>query len=86
MILKLTPLHLKLLIHCYCNPEEFSPWSDTAQEFLNDFVVQGVARRLDGNIFELTKLGEAWLNAIRSVPVPRIAYLDAQGREIDVVG
>ncbi len=81
----MTPYELEFLIHAHSKP---SPWpnSDTElfQNVVHCFEAEGVImanpERPVG--WQLTKLGEAWLEVILHVPKPKPCFVDYKGRVV----
>jgi len=85
MSIRFTPLHIQLLLHCYMSSETYEPWSGAILSRLHELEGAGAVLP-DGEsptTFETTDLGDAWVLAICNMPPPRVAYLDAQGKEIE---
>lgn len=80
----LTPLSLGLLMDIYVFPEPRIPSTPVHQKAIRDFEAAGVITRDPGLVPALTLLGRAWVAAILGTPLPRMAYLDAMGKEIVV--
>lgn len=80
----LTPLHLRLLLHSHLSFEVYSPWTSTTEDYLKQLESLGAVERVEDSFtnYKTTKLGDAWLTAICSTPPPRLAFLDATGKEI----
>lgn len=82
----LTPLNLKVLLHCYVSPEP-NPQHDNAvvQESLQHFVNLGAIAPVKelSNIYGTTPLGAAWVKAILATPLPVQAFIDSHGRVIE---
>ena len=80
----LTPFHLTLLLHTHTSPKTYDPWSRLANEYLEDLQEMGALTTDEPNLtkYKTTPLGEAWINAILNTPLPRIAFLDQNGKEI----
>jgi hypothetical protein len=84
----LSPLQIKILLHHHCTPAPFEPrtqvYWDAVNQFKADGVLKGDEERDEGTdlSFCTTNLGSAWVSAICNTPMPRIAYLDQNGKEI----
>ncbi len=79
-----SPFKINLLLHCYCSPETYEPWTKSAEEALHEFQRVGAVEPIGDSStkFQCTKLGQAWVNILCSTPPPRVAFLDAQGKEV----
>lgn len=79
-----SPLDIKLLLHCFVSAETYEPWSKSAEEGLAKLREVGAIEPVGDNFtkFRCTKLGQAWVNILCSTPPPRVAFLDAQGKEV----
>lgn len=80
-----SPFHVQLLLHSYCSPATYEPWSDVAAECLKELQDLGAIVPHEEQLtrFKTTPLGNAWVRMILNTPPPRMAFLDAQGKEIE---
>ena len=83
----MTPYELLVLIHHYGSPGPFPQhetklYKDTTTRFVCDGIFWECPEKENG--FDLTDLGKAWLFAILKTPVPKLAYVDAEGHVIKV--
>ena len=81
---RLSPLHIRLLLHSDVSPETYEPWSKTAKDYLDQLRSLGAVEPEGDNltIYRTTPLGKAWVTAICDMPPPRMAFLDSNGKEI----
>jgi len=83
-----TPLEVEVLLHCYCCPDPH-PKSDvpSVRDILDEWVALEVLWMPPSNgkpsVPRTTDLGEAWVRAICAVPIPRVAYVTADGKVIE---
>lgn len=82
--LPLSPLALQLLLHYHAVAEPHPKQHlEVYQEVTILFLRLGVIISTDQKDFYVTTpLGNAWVKSILSTPIPRVAYLDEQNREI----
>ena len=87
----MTPNELEILIHFYvCRepyPREHAPAVIEAinQLIKNDVIILANREISDGvanRTYKTTEKGEAWLKTILATPMPKCAWIDAQGNEI----
>lgn len=80
----LVPYELSFLLHCYISSEPHpNIGSDTLANVASMFVNRGILTCGEKpRVWEVTELGRAWIAAILNTQVPRVAYLDAQGKEV----
>ena len=83
----MTPYELTVLIHHYVSPGLFQfcetdLYKDTCTRFVFDGLF--LDSKMD-NGYEVTGLGKAWILAILRTPVPKLVYVDAEGKVIEVV-
>lgn len=81
-----SPLRVRLLLHCFVSSHLPIPNIEqpAQSEDVQDLVrLSAIARTTDAACYETTKLGRAWVEAICNVKVPRVAYLDEMGRELE---
>lgn len=73
--MKLTPIHLEILIHHFVSPEPFSRNSDTIQEYHNDLLgLELLETGASTGIFCVTDKGKAWLEHILETPMPTMKW------------
>ena len=84
----MTPYELKFLIHLHTTPAK---WSNDDTELyrnvVNCFEAEGVIE-VNGDKeagWQLTKLGEAWLEVILHVPKPKPCFVDYAGKVLPVI-
>lgn len=80
-----TPLRVAILIAFHLN-KSLPDGSDSVagREAFKCFFDNGVLEDVGGiHGTRLTPLGEAWVKTILNTPIPRIAYLDQHGKEIE---
>ena len=84
--MKLTPLHIKILLHAHASFGTFEPWSDAAEEYSKQLEEIGAIQLHEEHltIYTTTPLGEAWIAMILQTPPPRTAFLDQNGKEIEI--
>ena len=83
----MTPYELSVLIHHYvsCGPFEYCQtdlYKNTVVRFEHDGIFSKSSETENGYV--VTDLGKAWLFAILKTPVPKLAYVDAEGHVIKV--
>ena len=85
----MTPYELSLLLHIYTTPVDFYQEStllrsETLDHFTMINIICYVGKSSDGTYeshgYKLTKLGEAWLEEILNTPVPKIVYMNHNGK------
>lgn len=72
-----TPLHLQILLHYHCSPEEYAKdderhrTSEAVKEYTDDLrKLDLIERSVDGAVFQTTERGNAYVRGICSVPLP----------------
>jgi hypothetical protein len=71
-----TPLHIKLLLHYHTNPVPFSnSHSPAVRDFTDDLILYKLVEKLSepnqhGGCYVTTLMGNAYVRAICSVPLP----------------
>ena len=81
----MTAYELLVLIHHHTNPGPFPQhetklYKDMVARFVHDGIFVQSPEQANG--YKVTDLGKAWIYAILGTPVPKLAYVDAQGEEI----
>lgn len=76
----MTPAWTKFLVH-YHGCLDPLPDSPVHREFVDWALRGGIIRPHEGT-FQTTALGSAWVKAMCAVPIPRVAYIGANGKEI----
>jgi hypothetical protein len=76
----LTPAFARFLIHYHGCLEPIRS-SIVHAEFLEWALADGIIYPYE-NTYQTTKLGSAWVRAICATPMPRVAYIGADGKEI----
>lgn len=81
-----TPFRVKLLIHCSVHPCVEIPdvESKAVQYELKDLQQIGAIEAIDRQGWTATALGRAWVQAICNVKIPRMVFIDEQGKELNV--
>lgn len=85
----MTPHDIEVLLHHHCSNQ---PWprqgASAYEETISDFISWGVMKAFPEDqpkphmTFNTTQLGCAWVKALCNVPMPRMVFLDGQGKEI----
>lgn len=80
------PIDIEILLWIYCRASEWEGNTCYFREVADRFVTLGVAfpcgEKPHG--YRLTDLGFAWVSAICQTPIPRVAFLGTDGKEIEV--
>lgn len=82
-----SPLRINLLLHCAVSPIDAEVPNFEAsgvQSELQDLLTAGAIVQRDSRCFQATPLGRAWVAALCNVPIPRVAYIDSHGQELEV--
>lgn len=86
---RLTPLHLKLLLHAYSHCE---PWphnhSGVAKDYEADLAKEGLVQRhedTDSSYWECTDKGKAHVEQLMSLPFPTQAWINKDGQVLATV-
>ena len=82
--MKITPLHLSILIHYHVSPVPWPAPSNTAAQYTQDLLTIGLLQRRkerpEGEaIFELTDRGHAHLIQLLTLPVPEHRWVNHRG-------
>lgn len=82
-----TPLHVQILLNAAIIPGPVKDYRAPAvKEYVQALIDSGALERTpnsgDESWVQATKLGLAWLEAICNVPIPRMVYLDGNGKEL----
>jgi hypothetical protein len=87
---RLTPLHLKLLLHAYSHPE---PWphnggcsDEYEQHLVTAGLVQLAAHTEHASYYECTEKGKAHVEQLCTMQFPRQAWIAANGEVLTTVG
>jgi len=72
-----SPNNIDVLLHCHTSSTEHPRIDALAvQEAIQMLLTLAAIERKEGNIFSTTPLGQAWVNALCAVEVPRKAFVD----------
>ena len=77
--MKFTPLHISLMIHCYAIAEPIpNRGAPAVEEYLRQLTNFGLIKEDDkyASGFTATERGVAWMNMLRSTPLPELRYVD----------
>ena len=79
--MSLSPVEVRFLLHCHAiiGPFENSP---IKKGMADSFITSGVIEPTDEGCYVTTPLGAAWCKAICAVPMPKQAFVDANGKVI----
>lgn len=73
--MKLTPLHLEILIHHFVSPEPFSRNSETSRSYSDELIELGLLETgASTGIFCITDKGKAWLEHVLETPMPTMKW------------
>lgn len=85
-----SPANIKFLLHCHLNYDSVFDRFESPHhvELIADWLDAGVIKKHEifgatpctPISFKTTALGEAWVEALCRVPMPKLAYLDEAGR------
>lgn len=84
-----SPLRVEILMHCHVSGEMVpllrTPQGDKELEDLIRMkaIESDSVGGINGGLYRTTPLGNAWVKAILNTPIPRVAYLDQHGKEIE---
>lgn len=85
-----SPKEIEVLIHYHCCPEPH-PQADApavkraVEKLLACKALEPVAVPPDNpQYYRTTELGSAWVEALKRVPVPKIAYIDGSGNILEL--
>ena len=80
---RLTPLHLKLLLHAYSHPEPWPHNGGCATEYEQHLATAGLVQlHKDGTYYECTEMGKAHVDQICALQFPTQAWVAATGELI----
>jgi hypothetical protein len=79
-----SPNNIDVLLHCHTCPRPHERFNAPAvQDAIRDLLNAGAIEPDGDERFSTTPLGRAWVQALCSVPPPRTAFIDEQGRVIE---
>ncbi len=83
--MKLTPLHLEILLHACCCPAPFPNQTETSGAYSIELCDQGLIELKENDItrFVCTARGTAHVKQILNLPLPQQGWMDAQGKPIE---
>ena len=79
-----SPARARALLNLHLADDDFDPAEDRDSANTGpyaDLVAVGAARST-GTYFTITPLGRAWVRAMLATPIPRMAFVDANGTVI----
>jgi len=81
----LTPLHLKILLHCYVCADPCDHLG-CSEQYQNQLIDDGLLEhsKIAGNCPNVTELGKAHVAQILSLPLPQQAWVGADGNLISM--
>lgn len=85
----MTPLKLKVILHCHTDPLPHPRLDAPAvREAIEEFLAAGLIERANGpnEIYRTTERGNAWITMLLVTPYPKRAWIDAQNHVICVEG
>ena len=84
---KLTPLHIKLLLHAYSHPEPWPHNGGCSDEYEKHLVSAGLVKIADdGGYYDCTEKGKAHVEQICTMQFPRQAWIAADGTVLTTNG
>lgn len=85
---RMTPLHLKLLLHAYCHPEPWPHESPASREYeaqLKDADLITMDADTDGPLYWIcTEKGKAHVEQLCTLPLPRQMWVNAIGEVLPI--
>jgi len=83
----LTPLHLRILLHCYISPPD-APFNHAgcSNEYQHDLIEMGLLLfdRIEDASPTATERGKAHIQQLLSLPLPQQAWIGADGAVIQM--
>jgi len=82
---RLTPLHLKLLIHAYVHPEPWPYQNETVAEYLRHLESSGLIEPCHNtDYYVCTDIGKAHMEQLLTLPFPTQGWFSASGEPIKI--
>lgn len=81
--MRITPLHLEILLHYYTSPGPFPRTIWVCAEFQDDLIKEGILDvPIHDGVATITDKGKAWMHDILNTPFPTLAWIGRDGNVI----